>query len=738
MPAGKVTGSGFDDQFFVNNLDLANGFVVDGGAGTDQITIDPPGPLTFTISSTSSGAGKGQVDHVETLNLIDTLGNTITFEGSHASGNDFKNINGSSLITGPNVINNLFATGGSQNFNAGGKIDFSKDKGKDIVNLGTDLALSTILLDGLGTVDVNFSGALTTTITGLHNLDEIVLGGVNVAHDLSGALITDVNELDMTASTSAIVTLSTAQVGGLKGFLAMDLATGGGAHIVLTPNGNPVAADFTNVTLNTLNFKLGVGANDTVMFLHNEIPLQGIDGGGSTDKFIITDNGDFSLEGAKYNNLGSVSWQTGELEIDNSALVGTNPHGITELHGNGTSSLEVEDNVNMNLAGLTAWDGINHVVVDLGLNHTLTVNSAEAVSVGALNGDFHAETGNFNQNLTINSTTSYDLGHSVGLSLTNEFVTGLATFSSWKGIDFDGTNQGHITVSASDLVFDASQNAGFLVPNTPSITDVHGDSAANPTDVLNITDHFSGSSIVTDLSSITTFDGFHDVHVNEQFTGGAADTFHLTDVISSYTFLHAGTSTLNLGSGTSLNDVAWLNTSGLSAQTNKAGTGFNTDWDITGFNAGNSANHSILQITDTTTALNTSVSGSQFINSSAGTLLNHSAMNVINTNVATSTNLLDLTNNGNVETALASVAGLKSDGLGLGQLAGNANAHVYVILQGSGAFNGEAGIYEINMDTTAGHLTNGTTLAGHTNDFSVNLIGIIHTPGDSLQNQNFA
>jgi hypothetical protein len=683
MGTGTITGTGFDDKFFVNNQDLTNGLLVNGGDGIDQITIDPPGGFNLTITS-------AMVQNVETLNLVDPLGDTISF-GDNGTG--IKNINGS---TGPDVINTL-------NMSAGGTIDLTNGGG-DTVNLGADLPGTTIKTGGFTTVNMNYTGALTTTLLGGFNSDLLVLNAGNNDYDISGAAITNVPYLDASQIKSHTVTVAPGEIGGTTGFTNIKLSGNSGEVLKI---GQAGTADFTNVTLSSTNFTLSEVAGVTAKMHVNQLPTNIFGDAGGTDKQVFVDaSGTVDVtSNNNYTNLGTIQWNdTLKIDSDNSN------HGIVGLVGDNNVDLVVTGS--MDLTGITTFTGINQVDNVAALaGTTLTMNGSQVQEVGAfLSGNLHAS--GFLSASTLNVVAdngSYDFGHTL---IDN------GGLSAWTSLNLDSTNVNGITVTGTETI----------LPST--VTTITGGTGNTDSLVINGHDDTNLSAIGTKGG---TFSGFENVTVNDVSAGH--NVFHVDDIISAFTDSHSGAATMNLHNNSG--DTAWLDTSAASVQTSYTSTGKDTHWDINGFNGGSDPTHSILEVRDTTTGGGGKiVSGADFINTS-GQTVSHSQMNVISGALAPVTNLTDLSNNGTVETAIATNAGLVSDGHGVNNGTTSAE-HIYVTLYGAGPSAGEAGIYEVVFDATAGHLTNGTTFAGHTGDFSVNLIGIVHnTAQDSLQPVNF-
>jgi len=682
MGPGTILGTTFDDQFFVNNADLLNGLLVNGdGGANDQITIDPPGPLVLTITS-------AMVQNVETLNLIDTLGNTISF----GAGTGIKNINGS---IGPDVINTL-------NMAPGGTIDLSNAVADlDIVNLGANLPGTTIKTGGFTTVNMNFGGALTTALLGGQNSELLVLNNGNVDYDISGAAITNVPNLNAAQITNHTVTVAPGEIGGTTGFTNIKLS--GNVNEVLKI-GQAGTADFTNVTMSTDDYTLSEVANVTAKMHVSQLPDK-IFGTGTTDvqNFVDASGTVVLTKNNTYTNLGTVQWND-TLTIDNF----NSNHGIVGLVGDNSVDLVVTG-ASINLTGVTTFTGINEVDAFLNSGSELKMNASQAVEVGAFaNGTI--ETVGVLSGMTLSFVAdkgSYDLGHLK--------ITDAGLFTAWQTLNLDSSNVNGITVTGTQTILD------------PNITTVTGGTGNTDNLIINTNND-------ADLSNITTFSGFKNVTVND--VGGTTNVLHVIDAISATTHANGGAATLNLNNNSG--DTAWLDTTLASVQTTYTATGKDTHWDINGFNGGSDPTHSILEVRDTTVGGGGGkiVSGADFI-LIANQTVNHTQMNVVSGALAPVTNLLDLSNNGTVETAIATNAGLVSDGKGVNGGSTN-HEHIYVTIYGAGPSANEAGIYEVVFDATAGHLTNGVTFAGHTNDFSVNLVGLVHnTAQDSLQPVNF-
>jgi hypothetical protein len=266
MQAGTITGTTFDDSFFVNNADLLNGLLVNGdGGANDQITIDPPGPLVLTITN-------AMVQNIETLNLIDTLGNTISF----GAGTGIKNINGS---TGPDTINTL-------NMSAGGTIDLTNG-GTDVVNLQANLAGSTIKGTGTTTVNSTVGGAITTTIQSVGNLK--LVNNDNIA----GAAISGATALFL--ASNAAVTLTGGQWNAFS-----SISSGNGTNTV-TFTGNETVTSAAALNVNSL-YNLGNGTNSITLIVGNE----SVNGGTGSDT-VFWNNMVFAITGGTVDLKGGAN-----------------------------------------------------------------------------------------------------------------------------------------------------------------------------------------------------------------------------------------------------------------------------------------------------------------------------------------------------------------------------------------------------------------------------------------------
>ncbi|MFO1162418.1 MAG: hypothetical protein U1E60_26520 [Reyranellaceae bacterium] len=755
MLGGKATGTAFDDIFQTATGDLIpSGLWVDGGTGgNDQLTLNNKSGATPTLKlvSTVPVFGEGRATNIQTLNLAEPTGLNISF----GAGTAFMNINGRATNLSPNTID-------TTNLNRGGVIDLSKDKGADVVNLnqgygGLALApVGVILLDGLATVNMNFSGnaaanQLTATIIGLHNLDQVVLnnGSNNGNYDLHLATIQDVTTLDMTASfafpflANSDTILSTAQVGGLKGFTNIIMTPGvlgvdTDLRLKAPPGPGPAPdADFTNVTLNTTFFELHVDdPNLTVIMNTGQLPLNGIEGN-QTEKLIFADNGNVDLRnslGVNYTNLGSVTWQTGVLSIDNASITSTRPHGITELHGNGLSTLQVfgpvaPAGIGMDLSALTDWDGILAIDARLPNASALRINSAEAVDMnsqsfgGFLNPTIIADGTNLGQGvglgLIIDGNVDYDLSTPLGALLTQQLALVNFNGGTWTSIDFNGDNVNGLTYKIT----------GNMLPST--VTTITGDTGVI-TDSLIVYNHTDLGAGTTSLANITSFSGIQNVSVIEQYAVSAGvHTFSVNDIVSDAVvgLPLNGVATIDLNNN--VGDIALLNTTALSARAPGVLTGFDTHWDINNFNAGN-VNATKLSIFDTVVA--TATSGVNFINVS-GQALVASAINVVSGALAPVSNLFALADGSNVEQALALIAQVKTNATATGLGGGSTAAdHVYFGIYGGGPATGDMGIYEVVINDAA--LGANTTLTF--GNMSVNLIGVLHNvTANTMDTGNF-
>ncbi|MFO1084352.1 MAG: hypothetical protein U1E21_07305 [Reyranellaceae bacterium] len=727
----SITGSAFDDVLKATAFDIlavANGLAIDlGGGDLDKLVLRSGGTQKVELGATS-----GSFNPVVNTEVLDIDNEGTAMEISFATGGAFKFVNGGATNTVGNTIN-------TENLVPGGVIDLSKDKGADIVNLddgyGSNKTVSTIRLNGLGTVNMNFSGVLnplTTTIVGLLNLDKLVLNDGDNEYHLDQASITDVTTLDMTQADDDGVFVNSAQIGGLNGFTEILIATGGGdtpdLHIVnaLPPPGSAVAADFTNVKLNTTDFELHVGLNNTVKLLTTQVPQQGIDGTGATNSLIFIDDGaTIDLRGTTYNDLGSITWQDDLLLIDNTAIAGGSPHGITELHGNGSSAIYLDDGGGSptDLSNIVAWDGVLTVFAGMDDGDTLRMAAYQLEAMNILGGARIIATGGLGEgdelNLVIDAAADYDISTPLAGGATQLELTDTLG-NDWDSIDFNGDNVANITAKVTDL----------FVDNVASDVDTLLGDAAGTT---NLEIYLSNISTNITLSDITTFSGFKNVSVIDPFTGGGSRLFEVRDNMAQNVLGNGGAATLDLNNNSG--NIASLWTSAASNPGPNALNGIDNHWDILGFNAGSNPLGSVLQIVDNGGAPSV-LTGEKFI-SVFGTTMASGDMNIISGALAPVTDLFDLTDGGTVETAIAVIAGLVSSGAGQAGPAGAVRA--YFTLYGAGPDTGKAGVYMMVFDNVgAGDLTAGTPFAGHFNDFTMNLIGVIDSvASNSLHPDNF-
>jgi hypothetical protein len=337
-----ITGTTFADSFFVSSIDLAsgpsNGLEVIGGGGSDQITIDPVGPMTINLGAQNT-ATAGFVLDVQTLNLIDTGGNTVTFTAYSSGGHTqaFKNINGS-------VGNDVITT---TNFNAGGAINLAPatgigqltgmgSGGADTVTLTSNLAGTTITFDptGANLINITAGSAVTTTMdggVGLSNTTMELSGG----DDISGATVSNMNTLLINNSSLIFLTPAQwnefAQVKSGSQTLATGLVTAGNGHAIIqfVGAGNIVTtATNLNGIGGTNSYILGgtAGQSNTITLAPEALFLPAfrvfssiVQGGAANDTVVINTagGGAFFLGGLAFNASIDLMGGTNHIQAGN-------------------------------------------------------------------------------------------------------------------------------------------------------------------------------------------------------------------------------------------------------------------------------------------------------------------------------------------------------------------------------------------------------------------------------------
>ncbi|MDR3661205.1 MAG: hypothetical protein P4L86_12585 [Mycobacterium sp.] len=486
---GTIVGSNNGDSFFVHSAELFAGLIIDGGSGANQITIDPVGPLTITLSPSTYGGATGEVQNVQTLNLVDTAGNTVSF----ASGVAFEHVN-VAIGAGPTVINTAHMAQDAVN---GDSLIFANTAG-NTVNLapgavadGTPAA--TIKFSSLSSAENNVVSSVGGTI------NTIIQGGGYTTLDLinndniSTAVLSGIDTLNI--ANSAHITLTGSEWNGFN------FVTSGNGAATVNFTGNEMVTATPNLYGGSATYNLGGSAlqTNTITLVNNEhiagvlVPgantfIGNVNGGAANDTVVV---GGLSL-GAFL--IGSTAIDLGagvnHISVSNGANLGPFLSGTTIVDTGGTTELDISGSgaatVTMSNAeyalfelavgginiGSTANDTVVFSDTDGASNFTLDANivnwdlaggGPNSYTLGAANQNVTGDTGADNINVGAFAITGTIALHS-----------GANQVDVSDGADLSG---GHISVSGGGHVI-LHFNANFETVTMTSGQEHYFDAAA--------------------------------------------------------------------------------------------------------------------------------------------------------------------------------------------------------------------------------------------------------------------
>ena len=538
---GTITGTSYGDSFFVSSAELFGGLIIDGGSGANQITIDPVGPLTITLSSSTFGAGVGEVANVQTLNLVDTAGNTVSFDAGVA----FAHVN-VAAGAGPTVINTAHMAQDAVN---GDSLTFANTAG-NTVNLapgavadGTPAA--TIKFSSLTSAENNVVSSVGGTI------NTIIQGGGYTTLDLinndniTAAVLSGIDTLNI--ANNAHITLTGSEWNGFT------FVTSGNGDATVNFTGNEMVTATPNlystlVTTATYNLGGSPGQTNQITLVNNEhvlgvlVPgantfIGTVDGGAANDTVVV---GALSLGlvavGATHIDLGA---GLNHISVSNGANLGPALSGTTIIDTGGTTELDITGSgaatVTMSNAeyaifelalgginiGSTSGDTVVFSDTDGNSNFTLDANILNWDLAGG--GPNSYTLGAADQNVTGNSGAdninvgSYDFTGTLALHSGANVVdvsdgadlaggTISVSGSGHAVLNFNGSGVDHVTMtSGQENFFDAASTGGTMtsgggVANVINITDNASHVVLDANEAVVGTVNLQASSTIVDLS----------------------------------------------------------------------------------------------------------------------------------------------------------------------------------------------------------------------------------------------
>ncbi len=561
----STTGSG-DDTFSATPATLTTGDTLDGGAGSDTLTVAADltaaaavGGFTLTnietaqVNVTDGDTGNA---HVLTANMLNSSATTITTSGlsttTNSDGVTYNNVAAGTTIN-LNSATNLDVTA---NFVAAATAGTTALGTPDTVTVTLNGNTATAAADGVLTIGTGFETIDITSSGTASSLGDIVTSTATTMNVSGTANLTVRSALDATLETIDASTMTGAlaittandtsgQNTAVAGVDVVDVTiTGGSGNDTITATAN--AAD------NELLITTGAG-DDTVVI------------GATPGNATATNAGDTLTGGAGTDTLSAAV----NLVDDTITTALTGVSGFETLNlstsGGGGDTVTVanvsSDITRVNISAVTAGAGLT---VNWAANGTIGLNVAASITAG--------------DTLTVDSGT----GTSDALTITNMLTTGQMA-SATSGItttDFETVtlNTGAYTTAAAQLIgainvgantlniagsngltttatngiitattIDASAMTGALVMNVAaaSVTTITGGSAADTLlgDAASTINGGAGNDSITGGSGNDTLNG--DAGDDTLTTGAGTDT----------TNGGAGDDTLTYGANVSANDV---------------------------------------------------------------------------------------------------------------------------------------------------------------------------------------
>ncbi len=562
----STTGSG-DDTFSATPATLTTGDTLDGGAGSDTLTVAADltaaaavGGFTLTNIETAQvnvTDGSTGAAHVLTANMLNSSATTITTSGL------------STTTFSDGVTYNNVAAGTTINVNSATNIDVT-------ANFVAAATAGTTALGTPDTVTVTLSGNTATAAadgvltigTGFETIDITSSGTASSLGDIVTSTATTMNvsgDANLTVRSALDATLETIDASTMTGALAITTA-----NDTVGQDTAVAGVDVVDVTIT------GGSGNDTITATANNADNELLITTGAGDDTVVigATPGNSSATNAGDTLTGGAGTDTLTAQVDlvdaaaiTTALTGVSGFETLNLSGaaTGTDVVTVanvsSEITRLNISSVTAGTGLT---VNWAANGTIGLNVAASITAG--------------DTLTVDSGT----GTSDALTITNMLTTGQMA-SATSGItttDFETVtlNTGAYTTAAAQLIgainvgantlniagsngltttatngiitattIDASAMTGALVMNVAaaSVTTITGGSAADTLvgDAASTINGGAGNDSITGGSGNDTLNG--DAGDDTLITGAGTDT----------TNGGAGDDTLTYGANVSANDV---------------------------------------------------------------------------------------------------------------------------------------------------------------------------------------
>ena len=524
------TGRSGDDSFDATTLASMNDYdVIDGGAGTDTITIK----LAAAAGGTTIIPQLTSIENIQVTNETAVEGIAIA--------NDDLLIVSTAGLTGIESLSNISGNDGVTFNDLANPVDITI---KSALNTTTVNFAATALTGASDAITLTLSGTNSTTVALTDDstattsaLESLTINSVSVANTLADLQIDGVltPSVTVTGSTALTITaaldanVTTVDASANSGGLTLTNAPGA---TVLSITGSSGADTLTAIGAGTTTLSMGAG-NDTADFNGNWTGADTYDGGDGTDTLRI--DGDVTNAGASSTVFGGLS----NVEV----LAVDTAHSITLESNTVFTTIDLEDTDDQTL---NLNDGYTQdTLVKIGSDATDNINNNANVNL-----TLQANSGAITTNLdVVGSVGTSDVLNIVNAATgTNTFDTNNDVFETINLVAFSTTADPTIVTGAYSLGTPAGtgvltiNGAGLGVGNVVTIT---GTDAATP---MSITTGIAADDITLGTKADTIVSGAG----NDSITGTAgANNITAGDGVDTVT-LGTGAETIDMGAG---NDI---------------------------------------------------------------------------------------------------------------------------------------------------------------------------------------
>ncbi len=561
----STTGSG-DDTFSATPATLTTGDTLDGGAGSDTLTV--AADLTaaaavggFTLSNIETAQvnvtdGDSGTAHVLTANMLNSSATTVTTSGLSATtlsdGVTYNNLAAGTTIN-VNSATNIDVTA---NFVAAATAGTTAAGTPDTVTVTLSGNTATAAADGVLTIGTGFETIDITSSGTASSLGDIVTSSA-VTMNVSG-------DANLTVRSALDATLDVIDASTMTGALAITTA-----NDTSTPDATSGGVDVVDVTIT------GGSGNDTITATANAANNELLISTGAGDDTVVIGatpaNSSATLAGDTLNGGAGTDTLTSDVDFVDTAAITTALTGVSgfetlNLSGTmgGSDTVTVANvsseitRVNLSSAAVTA------LTINWAASGTIGINTAAAMTAGTtLTVD--SGTGTSDALTVTNMLTSGQMASATSGLTTTDFETVTINTGSYataaaqligavnigaNTLNIEGSN-GLTTTATNGIItattIDASAMTGALVMNVAaaSVTTITGGSAADTLvgDAASTINGGAGNDSITGGSGNDTLNG--DAGDDTLTTGAGTDT----------TNGGAGDDTLTYGANISAADV---------------------------------------------------------------------------------------------------------------------------------------------------------------------------------------